>query len=154
MPDLEFQQADPWAGWSDRGPAVAPEASAFDGHDPWAGWSDRGPGTAEAKDTSALHLARQFPTGFNEALADVLGLPADAIAGAMNLAIKGLNKGAHAAGLTDDKTQVIAENHHPLGGSDSWKTALDYIGADPRDLPAEPRQKEWSVVLGLALQRC
>jgi hypothetical protein len=33
--------ADPWAGYTDKGPQVAPAPQA----DPWAGWRDAGPGS-------------------------------------------------------------------------------------------------------------
>ena len=90
----------------------------------------------EAPKSSFGSIAQQFPVGFNEALADTLGLPIDVVAGALNLAIKGVNKGARAAGLTDDRTQVLSEIKKPFGGSESLKDALSVIGADPRAVPA------------------
>jgi hypothetical protein len=90
----------------------------------------------EAPKSSFGSIAQQFPVGFNEALADTLGLPADVVAGALNLAFKGINKGARAAGLTDDRTQVLSEIKKPFGGSESLKDALGVIGADPRAVPA------------------
>lgn len=85
--------------------------------DDWSDVASPTPPEEQASNNGMLHLARQIPTGFNEGVADVLGAPVDAATWAMNK-IPGVK---------------IA---NPVGSSDSIKSAMGFIGADPRDLPA------------------
>ena len=80
-------------------------------------------------------IARQLPAGFNEGLADVAGAPVDlAKAGLQGLgAVENkIVTGLGGQPLTDPYAGV-----NPIGGSESIKSALGVIGADPRATPAQ-----------------
>ena len=63
--------------------------------------------------------------GANDAIPGTLGLPADVVAGAVNLVPRAINA---AAGTS------IPTIQNPVGGSDWWKSAMGTIGADPRNV--------------------
>ena len=63
--------------------------------------------------------------GPNDAIAGDLGLPVDAATGAINLGIRGVN------GLTGTGIPQIT---NPIGGSNSIKSAMGWMGADPRNV--------------------
>jgi hypothetical protein len=66
--------------------------------------------------------------GANDAIAGTIGLPVDAATGAINLGIRGLNSvaGTH-----------LSQIDNPVGGSNSIKSLMGTIGADPRDVVTE-----------------
>src|ERR1700722_650159 len=107
----------------------APDANFFEQFEPM-----REKNYTSAK-SSGGSIARQFPTGFNESLADVVGAPVDlakaglqGIGSVENKIVTGLG----GQPLTDPYAGV-----NPIGGSESIKSALGVIGADPRATPAE-----------------
>lgn len=63
------------------------------------------------------HVLTQPAVGFNEALADTLGAPVDAMTWLMN--------------------KAGANIQQPVGGSESIKKGLGLIGANPEDMPAQ-----------------
>ena len=63
--------------------------------------------------------------GPNDAIAGDLGMPVDAATGAINLGIRGVNA------LTGTGIPQIT---NPIGGSNSIKTAMGWMGADPRNV--------------------
>ena len=79
---------------------------------------------------SALDVARQIPTGFNESLATIAGAPVDLATWAVNQPIKGINAIAG--------REVVTPNPADMpGGSKSIKNAMGLIGINPDDLPAK-----------------
>lgn len=95
----------------------------------------------------AADLAMQAPTGFNEGLANTVGAPVDAMTWALNKGIHGINAAAEAAGLTRRKLSDLVTNQpaaplindiqNPVGGSQSIKNAMGYIGINPDNAPAK-----------------
>ena len=101
-------------------PASSPGANFFDQYDNLRGGS--------RPSSSIGSIARQIPVGFNEGLADVAGFPVDATTWALNKGIKGANA------VTGGN---IPEITNPVGGSESIKSGMGLIGADPRATPAK-----------------
>src|ERR1700722_2883152 len=77
---------------------------------------------------SIYQVAEQPGVGFNEVLADTAGAPVDLVQGAMNLGQK-INRSLGLASLPEPQTP-------PVGGSQSIKSGLGLIGANPDEHPA------------------
>lgn len=114
-------------------------------------------GNGPPKSSSIGSIAKQVPTGFNETLADTLGAPVDLMTWGLNkttsLGAKGIDAatryvgdklgvdvpapaGSLSAQITGKSPFDAPMIKTPLGGSDSIKSAMGLIGADPRDEPA------------------
>jgi hypothetical protein len=91
-------------------------------------------------------LAIQFPTGVNEGIANTLGAPVDLATKAINSGVaqtaaapwlKPIVSGARAAASAAGyELPQMPEIKNPVGGSESIKSAMGLIGADPRNVPA------------------
>src|SRR6185436_293091 len=105
-------------------PAPTPATNPFDQYDDQRMVS----GKSAARSGGGIRL-QQFPTGFNEAAADIAGAPVDAMTWALNRYGGKVNEIAKAAGASGD---IFGRIEHPVGGSESIKSGLGLIGIDPR----------------------
>lgn len=89
--------------------------------------------------TKFAGTAANVGAGANEFLAGGLGAPVDAVTWLMNKGVQGTNALTGAA---------IPQIEHPFGGSDTFKSAMGLIGADPRDVTATTWQQKGARQLG------
>jgi hypothetical protein len=85
------------------------------------------------KDPRTTGLIANIGAGTSEQTANYVGLPVDLVTGALNLVPRGINAatGTH-----------LPTIQNPVGGSEWWKTAQGYIGADPRTIvPADQTEQ-------------
>ncbi len=75
----------------------------------------------KAKQGGATNIVDQSMSGVNEGLASALGLPVDAIAGGLNLGIRGINYATGAG---------IPQIENPVGGSESMRGAFSPFVSD------------------------
>jgi hypothetical protein len=82
-------------------------------------------------------VARQVPTGFNAALADIVGAPVDALTQGLNNDVRDINSVARAVGLTKGDARLLNDIRNPFGGSESIKQGMTAVGVpDPDATPA------------------
>jgi hypothetical protein len=77
------------------------------------------------KDPRTTGLIANYGAGTSEKTAEFLGLPVDLMTGAINLVPRAINA------ATDTQHPTI---QNPVGGSEWWKSAFGYLGADPRTI--------------------
>lgn len=121
--------ADVWAAFPDAPPSPPPRASTHG--DDWDAFPDAKEG-----------VANNFMAGVNEAIADAAGAPVDIVnwAAHHNPVSMAVNAAGRAFGLGDvDSTEAVAEAHQPkqpFGGSQSIKSAMGLIDANPDNVVA------------------
>lgn len=77
--------------------------------------------------------------GTSGAVADTLGMPVDALTGAINLGLRGVGSAARAINPLIGAPSPPEESPqitNPVGGSDWLKKAFGYVGANPNDVVA------------------
>lgn len=100
-----------------------------------------------AVDPAATHpkgsgIVANLGAGTSDTTAAFLGAPVDLATGALNLGIRGINSLASAvspkkrSGFFQNYPEGIPPIEKPVGGSDFFRSAFGYIGADPRNVTA------------------